>query len=429
MKRSPGRGFPIWLGATPAAQSDRMTEAITDLEPRVRRIVSRWDHDPTATRADAARGAGGVRLPASAPLPPDRAPAAHPVLAGNGSGELLLVHGPRAAWRYRVLFSDNITDRMAGSERLMEALCHRLWVEPGKVSEDGLVSVGRTSCTGMCDQGPALLVNGRAIPALTDERVASIARLDPRAGAGRRVAGGVLRRAGQRAPRRHPARPHGLKPGDADPGGTAARDAGLVRARSERALLARGLRRRRAGPDRDARGDQALEPARPRRRRLHHRHQVGGLPARDGPRALRGLQRRRRRARHVQGSRAAHQPCRPGVRGHDGRRAMRSARATGFLYLRGEYRYLLEPLESVLRATARGEPARRRHLRPARLRLRHPHPRRRGLLRLRRGVRPDRVARGQARRAAQPPALSGHERLQAAADDREQRRDACAPRR
>jgi len=58
---------------------------------------------------------------------------------------------------YRLLFSDNITDRMAGSERLMNALCHRLWVEPGKVSEDGLVSVDRTSCTGLCDQGPALL--------------------------------------------------------------------------------------------------------------------------------------------------------------------------------------------------------------------------------------------------------------------------------
>jgi [NiFe] hydrogenase diaphorase moiety large subunit len=66
---------------------------------------------------------------------------------------------------------------MAGSERLMEAMCHRLWAEPGKVSEDGLVSVGRTSCTGMCDQGPALLVNGRAIPALTSERVDQICEL------------------------------------------------------------------------------------------------------------------------------------------------------------------------------------------------------------------------------------------------------------
>jgi len=78
---------------------------------------------------------------------------------------------------YRVLFSDNITDRMQGSEALLDALCHRLWAEPGKLSEDGLVSVDRTSCTGMSDQGPALLVNGRAIPALSPERVDRIGEL------------------------------------------------------------------------------------------------------------------------------------------------------------------------------------------------------------------------------------------------------------
>ena len=64
---------------------------------------------------------------------------------------------------YRVLFSDNITDRMLGSTELMQKMCQQLWVEPGKMSEDGLVSIGTTSCTGMCDQGPAMLVNGRAI--------------------------------------------------------------------------------------------------------------------------------------------------------------------------------------------------------------------------------------------------------------------------
>jgi [NiFe] hydrogenase diaphorase moiety large subunit len=78
---------------------------------------------------------------------------------------------------YRVLFSDNITDRMQGSHELMQALCGKLWLEPGKVSEDGLVSVDATSCTGMCDQGPALLVNGHAITRLTHQRVTEIAEL------------------------------------------------------------------------------------------------------------------------------------------------------------------------------------------------------------------------------------------------------------
>ena len=70
-----------------------------------------------------------------------------------------------------MLFSDNITDRMLGNQALMEKMCQQLWLQPGKVSEDGLVSINTTSCPGMCDQGPAMLVNGRAITKLTHQRV------------------------------------------------------------------------------------------------------------------------------------------------------------------------------------------------------------------------------------------------------------------
>ncbi|MBI5435605.1 MAG: NAD(P)H-dependent oxidoreductase subunit E [Nitrosomonadales bacterium] len=78
---------------------------------------------------------------------------------------------------YRVLFSDNITDRMLGSQPLLEEMCRQLWLQQGKVSEDGLVSINTTSCTGMCDQGPAMLVNGRAITRLTQQRVQEIGQL------------------------------------------------------------------------------------------------------------------------------------------------------------------------------------------------------------------------------------------------------------
>ncbi|MBI5007229.1 MAG: NAD(P)H-dependent oxidoreductase subunit E [Nitrosomonadales bacterium] len=78
---------------------------------------------------------------------------------------------------YRVLFSDNITDRMLGNQALLEQMCQLLWLQPGKVSEDGLVSINTTSCTGMCDQGPALLINGRAITRLSHQRVQEIAQL------------------------------------------------------------------------------------------------------------------------------------------------------------------------------------------------------------------------------------------------------------
>ena len=84
----------------------------------------------------------------------------------------------RPVGRYRLLFSDNITDRMLGSEALMADLCTRLGVAPGQVSADGLVSVDCTSCTGLCDQGPALLVNHRhVITRLDAVRVEQMAEL------------------------------------------------------------------------------------------------------------------------------------------------------------------------------------------------------------------------------------------------------------
>ena len=43
--------------------------------------------------------------------------------------------------KYRILFSDNITDRMVGSVALMEHMLKNLKLERGKISADGLVSV------------------------------------------------------------------------------------------------------------------------------------------------------------------------------------------------------------------------------------------------------------------------------------------------
>jgi [NiFe] hydrogenase diaphorase moiety large subunit len=79
--------------------------------------------------------------------------------------------------RYRILLSDNITDRMLGSLPLFEHMLKRLKLKRGDVSSDGAVSVDLTSCTGMCDQGPALLVNNRPITRLTARRVDEICDL------------------------------------------------------------------------------------------------------------------------------------------------------------------------------------------------------------------------------------------------------------
>ncbi|NJD32678.1 MAG: NADP oxidoreductase [Gammaproteobacteria bacterium] len=146
-------------------------------ESSIRRSVARWNHDAhnlLQVLREVQEDCGQVSPQAIAMIA-RLLRLSYARVSGVASFYSFLATEPRGA--YRILFSDNVTDRMRGSEALMAALCHRLWVEPGKVSEDGLVSIDRTSCTGMCDQGPALLVNGRPLPALTEERIRQVGDL------------------------------------------------------------------------------------------------------------------------------------------------------------------------------------------------------------------------------------------------------------
>lgn len=73
--------------------------------------------------------------------------------------------------RYDIYLSDSITDHMLGKRELQAYLSQQLGVTFGSMTADGLVSLNNTSCTGICDQGPAALVNGHAIPALKKETI------------------------------------------------------------------------------------------------------------------------------------------------------------------------------------------------------------------------------------------------------------------
>ncbi len=78
---------------------------------------------------------------------------------------------------YDILFSDSITDHMLGSRLLLSDLCDKLGVERGVPRKDGRVTVDTTSCTGLCDQGPAILVNGRVLTRLDAHKIQNIALL------------------------------------------------------------------------------------------------------------------------------------------------------------------------------------------------------------------------------------------------------------
>ena len=67
---------------------------------------------------------------------------------------------------YHILISDNITDRMSGNRELRQQLCE------GLAEYD--VTVEFTSCIGLPDQGVGILVNGRAITQVDTQRARRI---------------------------------------------------------------------------------------------------------------------------------------------------------------------------------------------------------------------------------------------------------------
>ncbi len=80
--------------------------------------------------------------------------------------------------RFDILFS-NCTScgYTAGGTDLLTMLARRLGVVAGSTRADGLVSIGETSCIGMCDHGAALLVNGRPVVRLDAAMIERIAAL------------------------------------------------------------------------------------------------------------------------------------------------------------------------------------------------------------------------------------------------------------
>jgi len=79
--------------------------------------------------------------------------------------------------RFDILFS-NCTScgYLSGEQDLMRMLCQLLQVTPGKTRADELISINETSCIGMCDQGASLLANGLPVTGLNAEKLAQIAQ-------------------------------------------------------------------------------------------------------------------------------------------------------------------------------------------------------------------------------------------------------------
>jgi len=89
---------------------------------------------------------------------------------------------PRGAFTLRLCRT--ISCDLAGKDSVARALESELGVAFGQTTDDGCFTLGWANCVGMCDQGPALLVNDQAFARVTPETVPEIVAQCRRAFAG-----------------------------------------------------------------------------------------------------------------------------------------------------------------------------------------------------------------------------------------------------
>ena len=83
-----------------------------------------------------------------------------------------LHHEPRG--RFQIRLCQTISCDLAAKSRVARQLENELGIAFGGTTPDGRFSLEWASCLGMCDQGPALLVNDRVYTKVTPEQVHAI---------------------------------------------------------------------------------------------------------------------------------------------------------------------------------------------------------------------------------------------------------------
>jgi NADH:ubiquinone oxidoreductase subunit E len=82
---------------------------------------------------------------------------------------------PKAQGEFVVRLCRTISCELAGKDAVAKELEKELGISFGETSDDGRFTLDWAACMGMCDQGPALLVNDRVYTRVTAEMVREIA--------------------------------------------------------------------------------------------------------------------------------------------------------------------------------------------------------------------------------------------------------------
>ncbi|RPI32344.1 MAG: NAD(P)H-dependent oxidoreductase subunit E [Actinomycetota bacterium] len=97
----------------------------------------------------------------------------HPVEVYSVASFYAFLHGAPEG-RFVIRLCQTLSCDFAGKQAVAEALQKELGVGFDESTDDGLFTLEWASCMGMCDQGPALLVNDRVYTRVTPEQVPAI---------------------------------------------------------------------------------------------------------------------------------------------------------------------------------------------------------------------------------------------------------------
>jgi len=82
---------------------------------------------------------------------------------------------PAAQGQFVIRLCRTVSCELTGKDAIARRLESELGIAFGETSEDGRFTLAWANCMGMCDQGPALLVNDRVYTRVTPETVREIA--------------------------------------------------------------------------------------------------------------------------------------------------------------------------------------------------------------------------------------------------------------
>ena len=97
----------------------------------------------------------------------------HPVEVYSVATFYAFLHGAPEG-RFVVRLCGTLACDFAGKTAVAEALRTTLGIEFGATTDDGVFTLEWASCVGMCDQGPAMLVNDKVLTRVTPAKVAEI---------------------------------------------------------------------------------------------------------------------------------------------------------------------------------------------------------------------------------------------------------------